>query len=92
MPKSLVEDIIKANQDPLYVAHPGAKRTVDLISLSYWWPSMRKSAEDYIRMCDSYQRRKEERVCGAVRKNGGAFIPVLSHIHGYHVYVFGHTA
>jgi hypothetical protein len=61
VPKSLVEDIIKANHDPVYVAHPGTKRTVDLISLSYWWPSMRKSVEDYIRKCGSCQRRKEER-------------------------------
>ena len=44
-----------------YVAHPFTKRTVDLISLSYWWPSMGKSVEDYIRKCDSCQRRKEER-------------------------------
>jgi len=61
VPKSLVEDIIKANHDPVYVAHPGTKRTVDLISLSYWWPSMRKSVEDYIRKRGSCQRRKEER-------------------------------
>jgi len=61
VPKSLVEDIIKANPDPVYVAHTGTKRTIDLISLSYWWPSMRNSVEDYIRKCDSCQRRKEER-------------------------------
>jgi hypothetical protein len=78
VPKALVEDIIKANHDPVYVAHPGTKRTVDPISLSYWWPSMWKSVEDYIRKCDSCQRRKEERVCGAVRENGGAFIPFRS--------------
>jgi len=91
-PKSLVEDIIKANHDPVYVAHPGTKRTIDLISLNYWWPSMRKSVEDYIRKCDSCTRRKEERVCGAVRENGGAFIPFRSHIHGHRGSVFGHTA
>jgi hypothetical protein len=61
VPKSLVKDIIKANYDPVYFAHPDTKRTVDLIFLNYWWPSMRKSVEDYIRKCDSYQRRKEER-------------------------------
>jgi len=48
VPKSLVEDI-KANHDPVYVARPGTKRTIDLVSLGYWWPSMRKSVEDYIR-------------------------------------------
>jgi hypothetical protein len=40
--KSLDEDIIKANRDTVYVAHSGTKRPVDLISPSYWWPSMRK--------------------------------------------------
>ena len=49
VPKSLVEDTIKENHDSVYVAHPGTKRTVDLISLIYWWPGMRKSVEDYIR-------------------------------------------
>jgi len=61
VPKSLVEDIIKTSLEPIYVAHPGTKRTVDLICLSYWWPSMRKTVEDYIRKCDSCQWRKEER-------------------------------
>ena len=61
MPKPLSEGIIKANHDPVYVAHPRTKRTVDLISLSYWWPSMRKIVEECIRECDSSQRRKEER-------------------------------
>jgi len=61
VPTFLVKDIIKANHDPVYVAHTGTKRTVDLISLSYWWPSMRKSVEEYIRKCDSCQGRKEER-------------------------------
>jgi hypothetical protein len=35
------------------------------------------SVENYIRKCDSCQRRNEEWVCGAVRKNG-AFIPFRS--------------
>jgi len=58
--KSLVKDIIKANHDPLYVAHPGTKRTVDLISLTYWWPSMQKSAEDYISVTHVRGERRKE--------------------------------
>ena len=42
------------------MAHPGIKRTHDLISLNYWWPGMRRSIEEYIRRCDSCQRRKED--------------------------------
>jgi len=53
--------VIRTNHDPVYVAHPGMKRTFDLISLLYWWPSMRKSVEDYVRKCDPCQRWKEDR-------------------------------
>ena len=60
-PRVLVQDIIKMNHDPVYVAHPGMKRTYDLISLSYWWPCMRKFIDEYIRKCDPCQRRKEDR-------------------------------
>jgi hypothetical protein len=48
VPKSLVNDIIKVNHDPVYVAHPGVKRTYDLISLNYWWPKMRNSISDWV--------------------------------------------
>jgi hypothetical protein len=36
VPKNLIHHIIKVNHDPVYVAHPGVKRTYDLISLNYW--------------------------------------------------------
>jgi len=44
-----------------YVAHPGIKRTYNLISINYWWPKMRETIEQYIRRYDPYQRRKENR-------------------------------
>ena len=61
VPQALVYDVIKANHNPVFIAHPGMKRTFELISLGYWWPGMRKSIEDYIRRCDPCQRRKEDR-------------------------------
>jgi transposase InsO family protein len=61
VPGSLVQDIIKANHSPVYVAHPGVKRTFNLVSISYWWPGMRNSIADFVRKCDSCQRRKEDR-------------------------------
>jgi len=57
VPKALVQDIIKA----VYIGHQGMKRTFDLISLRYWWPSMRQSIERYVKSCDPCQRRKENR-------------------------------
>jgi len=61
VPKTIIHHIIKVNHDPVYVAHPGVKRTYDLVSLNYWWPGMRNSIKDYVKICDSCQRRKEER-------------------------------
>ena len=65
VPKTLIYDVIKANHSAVYIAHPGMKRALDLISLGYWWPGMRKSIEDYIGRCDPFQRRKEDRECVA---------------------------
>jgi len=60
IPRSLIQIVIKENHDPVYMAHPGIKRTYDLISLNDWWPGMRRSVEEYIRGCDSCQWRKEK--------------------------------
>ena len=46
VPKSLIQDVIRANHDPSYIAHPGIKRTDNVISLNYWWPGMRRTIED----------------------------------------------
>ena len=45
---SLVHYVIKANHDAVYAAHAGVKRTCDLIALSFWWPGMRKSVQEYV--------------------------------------------
>jgi len=55
VPRSLIYDIIQENHNPIYLAHPGIKRTHDLILLKYWWPGMRQSIVDYIRKCDQCQ-------------------------------------
>jgi len=61
VPRSLIFDVIRESHNPVYVAHPGVKRTHDLILLNYWWPGIRRSIVDYIRKCDQCQRRKEDR-------------------------------
>ena len=55
----MIQSVLNQNHDQKYVAHPGVKRTHDLISLCYWWPSMRKSTREYVRKCDPCQRQKE---------------------------------
>ena len=57
---TLVADVIRENHDPVYIAHPGIKRTFELLALSFWWPRMRKAVEEYIKKCDACQRRKED--------------------------------
>jgi len=59
--RALIQTVIRENRDPVFVAHPGMKRTYDFISLSYWWTRMRRSIEEYIPKCDSCQRRKDHR-------------------------------
>jgi len=58
VPQSLIKDVIAENHNPIFVAHPGSKRTFELISLKYWWPKIRQSIEQYIRRCDKCQTRK----------------------------------
>jgi len=41
--KSLIQDLIRAKHDPSYIAHPGIKRTHNVIALNYWWPGMRRT-------------------------------------------------
>jgi len=49
VPATLVSEVIRENHAPVYIAHPGAQRTHDLIALHYWWSGMRKGIEDYVR-------------------------------------------
>jgi hypothetical protein len=42
IPQSLIQEVISENHDPIFIGHPGSKRTLELISLKYWWPKMRQ--------------------------------------------------
>ena len=58
VPQALIQEVIAENHNPIFVAHPGSKRTLELISLKYWWPKMRQSIQEYVRRCDKCQTRK----------------------------------
>ena len=57
VPQALIQEVIAENQNPFFVAHPGSK-TLELISLRYWWPKMCQSIEEYVRRRDKCQTRK----------------------------------
>ena len=57
VPQALIQEVIAENHNPIFVAHPGSKRTLELMSLKYWWPKMRQSIEEYVRR-DKCQTRK----------------------------------
>jgi hypothetical protein len=46
VPQTLIHEVIAENHNPIFVAHPGSKRTLELISLKYWWPKMSQSIEE----------------------------------------------
>jgi hypothetical protein len=58
VPQSLIQEVISEHHHQIFVAHPGGKKTFQLISLKYWWPKMRQSIEEYVRRCDKCQTRK----------------------------------
>ena len=61
VPKTLVQEVIKENHEPKYVAHLGIKRTRPNF-FNYWWRNMRKTIEDYIRKRDPCKLRKEGKI------------------------------
>jgi hypothetical protein len=63
LPETLIQEITRENHDPICLAHPEIQRTYRLVFLNYRWPSLRKSIENYVRKCDSCQRRKSTRKC-----------------------------
>jgi hypothetical protein len=42
VPKKLVKEVIALNHDSIYAAHPGRKRTLEILCIRYYWPGMRQ--------------------------------------------------
>jgi hypothetical protein len=36
IPQSLIQEVIAENHNPIFVAHLGSKRTLELVPLKYW--------------------------------------------------------
>ncbi len=54
-------NLIREVHDQPSVGHPGILRTVEVIKRNYYWPSMRKTVDRYIRNCYVCQRSKAPR-------------------------------
>jgi hypothetical protein len=61
VPETLTQTIIELQHDKVYAGHQGAKGTRDLIKLDYYWPSMDRDIEEYVRRCDSCAKFKAGR-------------------------------
>jgi hypothetical protein len=46
VPKTLAKEVIELNHDIIYAAHPGRKRTLEILCIRYYWPKMRQDVED----------------------------------------------
>jgi transposase InsO family protein len=61
VPQKLVRQVIEAHHDRVVAGHQGVKRTRDLIKLDYFWPSMNRDIECYVKQCESCAKFKSGR-------------------------------
>ena len=54
----LLVDLIRESHDPPMCGHPGAFRTMQIISRYYYWPNMRTTVGQYVRNCHTCRRSK----------------------------------
>jgi len=59
--ESLQMNLIREVHDQPSIGHPGILRTMEIIKRNYYWPSMRKTVDRYIRNCYVCQRSKASR-------------------------------
>lgn len=56
--KDLRQSVLYWHHDQPWCAHMGIKRTLDLMQRAYWWPTIRKDVEAYVKTCHSCQTNK----------------------------------
>jgi hypothetical protein len=61
VPRTLAKEVIELNHDSIYAAHPGKKKTLEILCIRYYWPKMRQDVENYVREFDNCHRRKQGR-------------------------------
>jgi hypothetical protein len=58
--KEIREKFIREAHDPPYSGHFGSKRTLETLTMSYWWPGMRNDVESYVKKCLRCQLDKSQ--------------------------------
>jgi hypothetical protein len=58
VPKTLREGILKACHDDIMAGHLGRTRTYDKVQQWYFWPSLARDVDRYVRVCRECQARK----------------------------------
>jgi hypothetical protein len=58
--KEIRDKLIREAHDPPYSGHFGSKRTLETLTLSYWWPGMRDEVKSYIKNCLRCQMDKSQ--------------------------------
>jgi hypothetical protein len=58
VPETLVRKVISLNHNPIFVAHPGQARTLNILCLRYYWRKMRRDVQAYIQNGHECQQTK----------------------------------
>ena len=64
-------ELVKLHHDSLEAGHPGEYKTLELVTRNYWWPRITAYIKDYVRSCDTCNRKKT-----STRPSPGALQPI----------------
>jgi hypothetical protein len=53
--------LLQDHHDPPTMGHPGRAKTLELISRNYYWPTLRKDVDRFVRNCHTCRRTKATR-------------------------------
>jgi hypothetical protein len=56
--RALRRRIIRECHDTPTAGHPGITRTTENVNRTFWWPTLARDVEEYVRACDACQRNK----------------------------------
>ena len=71
IPRQLVPSILQSEHDSQIAGHFGKDKTTELIRRNFWWPSMIKEIESYVKSCPNCQKNKAKR-----NKQYGLLLPL----------------
>ena len=60
-PRQLVPSILQSEHDSQIAGHFSMDKTTELIRRNFWWPSMIKEIEEYVKSCPDCQKNKAKR-------------------------------